>query len=151
MPIESLSYTQLADRLGVTPEAARALTKRHRLPRQRANDGKTLVAVDLEELRHKPMSARSPRGHQPVTDLVATLEARVKALEAELGAEQQRSAGHRADFELERDRGDRLVTTQDKLVTELENLRGLLAASLANDRAVTTRTRRLWRWLRSTG
>jgi hypothetical protein len=66
MPIEQLTYAQIAERLGVTPEAARAVAKRHRLPRQRANDGKTLVAIDLDDVRHKPLSARSPRGHQAV-------------------------------------------------------------------------------------
>ena len=60
-----------------------------------------------------------------MTDLVATLKAKVELLEAELAAEQQRSAGHRADYERERDRADRMVTTQDRLVTELEGLRRL--------------------------
>ena len=55
-----------------------------------------------------------------MTDLVATLKAKVELLEAELAAEQQRSAGHRADYERERDRADRMVTAQDRLVTELE-------------------------------
>jgi hypothetical protein len=35
------------------------LAKRLRLPRQRANDGKALVVVDVAELAHKPMPARS--------------------------------------------------------------------------------------------
>jgi hypothetical protein len=55
MPIEQLTYHEIGQRLGVTPEAARALTKRYRLPRLRGNDGKTLVAIDLNELRHKPL------------------------------------------------------------------------------------------------
>jgi hypothetical protein len=121
MPVEQLTYAQIAERLGISSEAARAIVKRHRLPRSRANDGKSLVAIELEEVRHKPLPARSPRGHQPVTDLVATLKAKVELLEAELAAEQQRSAGHRADYERERDRADR--------VTELEGLRRLLAAA----------------------
>jgi hypothetical protein len=48
--------------------------------------------------------------------VVATLKARIEQLEAELAAEQQRSAGHRADYERERERADRadqLVATQD--------------------------------------
>ena len=40
----------------------------------------------------------------------------VAELEAELAAEQQRSAGHRADYERERERADRMVATQDRLV-----------------------------------
>ncbi len=58
MPIEQLPYADLADRLKRSREAARSLTKR--LPRQRGNDGKTLVAVDLTEIRHKPLSLDSP-------------------------------------------------------------------------------------------
>jgi chromosome segregation ATPase len=155
MPVEQLTYAQIAERLGVSAEAARAIVKRNRLPRSRANDGKTLVAVDLEEVRHKPLPARSPRGHQPVTDLVATLRAKVAELEAELAAEQKRSAGHRADFERERDRADRMVTTQDRLVAELEALRSLLEAAQQSARPVTPRTWRemswpeRWRWLRT--
>jgi hypothetical protein len=63
MPIEHLTYVRIAERLSVSPEAARAVVKRNRLPRSRANDGKTLVAIDLEEIRHKPLPAR----HQTVT------------------------------------------------------------------------------------
>jgi hypothetical protein len=100
MPVEQLTYSLLAERLGVTPEAARALARRHHLPRLRGNDGKALIAVDLEEIQHKPMPpARSPRGHRPVSDVVATLTAKVEALEAELVAEQQRAADRRADYE----------------------------------------------------
>lgn len=165
MPIEQLTYLQIADRLGVSAEAARAIVKRNRLPRSRSNDGKTLVAVDLEEVRHKPLPARSPRGDHPITDAVAGLKARLANLETELAAEQQRSAGHRADYERERERADRMVTTQDRLVSELEGLRALLEAAQEAARPVTPRTvpsmapvhsapverRRWWRWLRSTG
>ena len=94
MPTEQLTYAQIAERLSVSPEAARAIVKRHRLPRSRSNDGKTLAAIDLKEIRHKPLPARSPRGHRSVTNVVATLKARIATLEAELVAEQQRSAGH---------------------------------------------------------
>jgi hypothetical protein len=43
MPTEQLTYAQIAKRLSVSPEAARAIVKRHRLPRSRRNDGKTLA------------------------------------------------------------------------------------------------------------
>src|SRR5215510_5129878 len=84
MPTEQLTYAQIAERLSISPEAARAIVKRHRLPRSRRNDGKTLAAIDLKEIRHTPMPARSPRGRRSVTDVVATLKARVDELEAEL-------------------------------------------------------------------
>jgi hypothetical protein len=59
---EQLTYAQIADRLGCSAEAARALVKRRRLPRTRGSDGKTLVAVNLQEAT----SARSPPGDRPV-------------------------------------------------------------------------------------
>jgi hypothetical protein len=155
---EQLTYAQIAERRGISSEAARAIVKRHRLPRSRSNDGKTLVAVDLADLHHTPLPARSPRGDQSVADTVAALNARVAELEtalaakqAELVAEKLCSAGHRSDFE--RDRADRVVTG---LVTELEALRRLLEAERAA-RPVTSRTWRemTWRerigWLRTTG
>ena len=159
MPVEQLTYVQIAQRLSISPEAARAIVKRNRLLRSHGNDGKTLVEIDLDELRHKPLPARSPRG-QSVTDVVTTLKMRIEQIEAELAAEQQRSAGHRADYERERERAERahqLVTTQDRIIGELKNLRSLLHLAQQADRAATARTwrkmswRDRWRWLRTTG
>ena len=48
MGTEMLSYSQLGDRLNCSPEAARSLVKRLRLPRQKANDGKVLVSRPKE-------------------------------------------------------------------------------------------------------
>ena len=154
MPIEQLTYVQIAERLGVSSEAARAIVKRHRLPRSRSNDGKTLAAIDLEEIRHKPLSAG--RSHRSVTEVVATLKARVAELEAELAQAEEGSRGHRADFERERQRSDRLVTIQDRMVDDLEALRALLEAAQQANQPVTPRTWRemswpeRWRWLRTT-
>jgi hypothetical protein len=64
MATEMLTYSQLGGRLNCSAEAARALVKRLRLPRQKANDGKVLVSVDLNEINHKPMPVRSPDGHR---------------------------------------------------------------------------------------
>src|SRR5436190_6345482 len=81
MPVEMLTFAQLGERLGCSPEAARALVKRLRLPRRKANDGKVLVSIDLAEINHKPMPTRSPAGHHAVT---APLKARIELLEKEL-------------------------------------------------------------------
>ena len=80
-PLKCSLIPRWVSRLNCSPQAARALAKRLRLPRQRANDGKALVAVDLAELTHKPMRARSPAGDHPIT---ATLKGRVKTLQEEL-------------------------------------------------------------------
>jgi hypothetical protein len=158
--IEQLTYLQIGERLNISAEAARAIVKRNRLPRSHANDGKTLVAIDLDQLQHKPLPARSPRGHQAVTDVIATLKTRIEQLEAELAAEQQRSVGHRADFERERERADcanQLVAAQDRIIGELKNLRSLLQLTRQPAQPVTPRTGRkmTWRerirWLRTTG
>src|SRR5262249_29167338 len=61
-------------------------------------------------------------------DVVATLKARVAELEAELAQAEERSAGHRVDFE--RERADQLVTTQDRMVAELEALHSLVRSLL---------------------
>jgi hypothetical protein len=117
MAIEMLTYSQLGERLSCSPEAARALVKRHRLPRQKANDGKALVSIDLSEINHKPMPARSPADPRPVTAslnaridaLQAGIEARLDAVQAGLSKVEAAAACHLTDFERERERLDELV------------------------------------------
>ena len=125
MPVEMLTYAALAARLDCSPEAARSLAKRLRLPRQRGNDGRALVAVDLAELTHTPAPGRSPAGHQPVT---ATLKAKIEALQDQLAKLEAVAGGHRADFERERDRGDRLLAELLKATADLMAANGELAA-----------------------
>ena len=105
MAIEMLNYADLAARLQVSPEAARALAKRLRLPRSRGNDGKALVSVDLAEINHAPLPARSPAGHQAITPL----KAKIETLEAELAKLEAVAGGHRSDFERERDQGQKVM------------------------------------------
>ena len=135
MPVEMLTYAALSERLGCSAEAARALVKRLRLPRQRANNGKALVAVDLAEINHTPtlraVTRRSPDDHQAV---VATLKARVETLEAELARLETAAAGHRADFERERERCDRLMAEVLKTTADLMAAREA-AARLAGELA----------------
>jgi hypothetical protein len=115
-----LTYAALSERLGCSAEAARALVKRMRLPRQRGNNGKALVAVDLAELNHTPMprpaTGRSPDDHHAVA---TALKARIETLEAELAKLEATSAGHRADFEHERDRCERLSAEVLKATADL--------------------------------
>ena len=77
-----------------------------KLTRQKAKDSKVLVFVDLSEINHKPMPARSPAGDHPIT---ATVEARVEALQAELMKLEATGPAYRADFERERECADRLM------------------------------------------
>jgi hypothetical protein len=116
MPVEMLSYVELGERLKISPEAARALVKRHRLPRSRSNTGKTLVQVDLTEISHSPVprTTPTPAGHQWVTalkDHIATLQADLLEMKTIAG-------GHRADFERETDRSNRLMAELFKASNE---------------------------------
>ena len=145
--LEQLTYAQIGDRLNISSEGARAIVKRNRLPRSHDKNGKTLVAIDLDQLQHKTLPVRSPR-RPPVTDVIPTLKARIDQLEAELAAEQQRSAGHRADYEHQHERADLLARSHEELEIQLKNLRlHLQAGRQARPRSL----RDWWRGLRATG
>jgi len=103
MSIEMLTYAALGARLNISPQAARSLTRRLRLPRSLSDDGKALVSVDLAEIRHTP---RPPRGRASSSALLA---AKFEALKAEIARLETTAADHRADFERERERADRLA------------------------------------------
>ncbi len=104
MSVEMLTYAALGARLTISAEAARALAKRLRLPRSLSDDGKALVSVDLAEIRHTPR----PRAGGQVGN-IALLAAKIEALQAEIARLEARAADHRADFECERERADRLT------------------------------------------
>ena len=114
MSIESLTYADLAGRLGTSREAARSLVRRLRLPRETANDGTVQVNVDFAEIQYGPAPSRLPRGHRADFDAlkaqIEQLQVEVTKLETEKGAIAAIAAGHRADFERERDRSDKLMT-----------------------------------------
>ena len=103
MSIEMLTYAALGARLNISPQAARSLSRRLRLPRSLSDDGKALVSVDLAEIRHTP---RPPRGRASSSALLA---AKIEALKAEIARLETTAADHRADFERERERADRLA------------------------------------------
>jgi hypothetical protein len=103
MPVEMLTYAALGARLRISPAAARSFAKRLRLPCSLADDGKARVSVDLAEIRHTPRPrAGCKAGDSQLTAKIVTLQAEIAQLEAT-------AAGHRADFEHERERADRLT------------------------------------------
>jgi len=120
-------------------EAARAIVKRRHVPDLFEVDRGQDLAIVAARAR-QALPARSSRGHRSVTDVVATLKARVAELETELAQAEERSAGHRVDFEREHERADQLVTTLDRTVAELEALRSLLEAAQQAAPPVTSRT-----------
>jgi hypothetical protein len=104
MPVETLTYTELGARLTISAGAARSLAKRLRLPRSLSDDGKALVSVDVAEIRHR----RQPRGRHEAGNF-GPLAAKIVALQAEITRLEATAAGHRVDFERERERADRLM------------------------------------------
>ena len=103
MPLETLTYAALGARLTISAKAARSLVRRLRLPRSLSDDGKALVSVDLAEIRHTPR----PPGHREAGNV--GLAVKIVALQAEIARLETTAAGHRADFERERERADRLM------------------------------------------
>jgi chromosome segregation ATPase len=96
MSVEILTYAELGARLNISAAAARSLARRLALPRTLSDDGKALVSVDLSKVR---------QGRRDV----APLEAAIAALQAEVMQLEASAATHRADFEHERERTDRLM------------------------------------------
>ena len=100
MSVEILTYTALGARLNISPEAARSLATRLRLPRSLSHDGKALVSVDLAEIRHTP---RPPGTHQAGT--ITLLTTKIEALQAEIARLEAREAAQRADRQRQWSRG----------------------------------------------
>src|SRR5882724_1204240 len=104
MSVETLTYDALGARLKISPVASCSLAKRLRLPRSISDDGEALMSVDLAEIRHTP---RPPGGRQAGN--IALFEAKIDALKAQIARLEAGAAEHRADFERERERADRLA------------------------------------------
>jgi hypothetical protein len=125
MPVESVTYPELGNRLAISTKAARALAKRLRLPRTLLDDGTSLVSVDIAELRHAARPGRRKGG--------IVLAAKVEVLEAEIGRLEAAAAGHRADFERERERADQLMVELLRTARDAEEatarFEGLLRAA----------------------
>jgi len=112
MGIEQLTYLDLAERLNISAEAARSLVRRMHLPRQKGSDGKTLIAVDMCDIRHKP----TPMVRR--VDLDA-LQARADQLEELLRRAEAMAARQRADYERERERAEQLARELLRMFADL--------------------------------
>jgi hypothetical protein len=147
MSIESLTYADLGNRLGTSPEAARSLARRLRLPRKPGNDGKVRVTVDLAEIQYTPLPARSPGGQQADIDdrnaRMEQLQTELARLQVEKSCLEASAACHRADFERERERCDTLMVealTLTKVAMSAREKAGRLEGELA-----ARRVRPWWR------
>ena len=110
MSVEMLTYAALGARLKISPMAARSLSRRLRLPRSLSDGGKALVSVDLAEIRHTP---RPPR------DRAGILAAEVEAMKGEIARLETMAADHRANFEHECERADRLAVEMLQATAEM--------------------------------
>jgi hypothetical protein len=113
MSAETLTYAAITNRPGFS-SAFRGFVSRLWLPMQRRNDGNALGAVGIAE--RPTVTARSSENDQSV---VATLTARITTLEAEFAKVEAAAAVHRADFERERERSERLMAEVLKATEEL--------------------------------
>ena len=148
MSVEILTYGALGARLNISPVAARSLARRLRLPRSLSDDGKALVSVDLAEIniRHSRRAVARQSDVAQWTTMVAALHVEIAQLEAS-------AAGHRADFEHERERADRLMaelkqataeaTAAREAAARLEGEVAVLRARARTDSSIDKTERRL--------
>ena len=150
MSIESLTYADLAGRLGTSREAARSLVRRLRLPRQTGNDGTVRINVDLSDVQYRPTPRRSSHrdgaGVDTLEAQVEQLRAQVAKLETEKSSIEAIAVGHRADFERERERGDKLMTNTMTLAAVAMSARAK-AARLESE--LSARRSKFWMRLRT--
>lgn len=112
----SLSYEELAQRLGITIKSAKNHVRRRRWATSIGNDGKARVACPIEELPEATSVAPSTAPSEappevPSENPVHALIARVAVLESQLASE-------RALTDAERRRGDEAVSRLAKIEDE---------------------------------
>ena len=108
MPTQTVTYAELAARLGITEDSAKRLVRRRKWPRKTGNDGKMRIDVPVDRLVVTPDSpgdtppvspGDSPEG-RPGDDsavTIARLEAEISGLKALVEAERARADATGAD------------------------------------------------------
>ena len=125
MDEEWLTYAAIADRLGVTPEAARSRAKRSGWRRQMGNDGRARVLAVIEPRPpgDHPVTDPSPSGRKPVDPaLVTALEAHIATLKADVERLEAQLAGAGVDLAAERARADKAIGAFAALADRLDAL-----------------------------
>lgn len=124
MDVTSLTYDELADRLGITPASARNLVRRRKWKRTQGNDGRARIAVPIDALPEAPQEAPSTppqeapsagalEPHQDLSWEIAALRELVEAERRRGDAEAARVEEVRArlvDLAADRDRWHALAT-----------------------------------------
>jgi hypothetical protein len=104
MTIESLTYKELADRLGCKLESARKMVQRKKWHRVTGNDGTVRIQVPMEELPTKDKSEDKPEEKLVPELLLKALEVQIEGLKEIVEAERKRADTEalRADAESKR-------------------------------------------------
>jgi len=134
-----LTYAGLAKALGTTPEAARQKAIRGRWRRQRGNDGKALILVDLEaeKASHAPRKRpdEHPAGRPDERRIIEALESHIATLKGDIAKGEALAEQRRGEVEAARERLDAMVAelvALSKLMAEqtaaVDNARAELAA-----------------------
>jgi hypothetical protein len=104
MTTQTVTYAELAARLGITEDSAKRLVRRRKWPRKTGNDGKMRIDIPVDRLNLTPDSpgdtppvspGGSPRDDSAVT--IARLEAEISGLKALVEAERARADATAAD------------------------------------------------------
>lgn len=128
MTDEWLTYKEAAERLNISPEAARQKAIRGRWQRTKGNDGKARVrlpdgwtdAVRTPNEQAKKRPVRTPNERVNAERAISALESHVETLKAELAAERERTGQVREDMERERQRADDALADYKRLAAEYE-------------------------------
>lgn len=96
MDTESLTYRELAARLGVKPESARKTAQRKRWKRVTGNDGLARVIVPVEALA-RPQDGPEDVPADVAADSHAALEGQIELLKDLVAAERRRADAAEAD------------------------------------------------------
>jgi hypothetical protein len=122
----SLTYAELAERLGIEREAARQLVKRRRWMKYKGNDGQVRISVPEESLSDRSSSGLRPEGEtsvEPVDNRIESgvlpvLNRHIERLEAQL-EEAIKRAGDRDAIAKQR---DEIAKERDLVIAQIESL-----------------------------
>lgn len=111
--IESLTYKEFGERLGISPEAARKKSRSLRLPVALGNDGKARISVDIDDIQparrpdvRRPESLPQPNPVLELQSQVDNLRAEIARRTAERSVMEVELAGVRALVASERQRAE---------------------------------------------
>lgn len=128
MPTLSLTYAELAERLGVSVDGARMKAKRARWPKVKGNDGTMRVTVEEAELTPterspnvRPAFAEQP--NEQVLEQIRTLEAHIATLKEQVVAMQEQIGKAEARADAERERVADLTAQLLKITADLLEVR----------------------------